>query len=346
MMRVYFIVYKCYCSTCHNEYTYSQRYWEFHFRPCRHFRIWLRQETDAEICMSFPIIHENYGHIITQKPSTQHCCANLQQRKHDRQATARIVTGKPGRTDMLAETIPHTSQYALVTGASRGIGRAIAESLAREGYHLYLTCRKSSDQLSALSEALAAQYDISCIPFTADMGNPSDVEKLSAQIPALDVLVNNAGISYIGLLHEMSVADWQEVMHTNLDAVFYTSRLAIPLMLQKHSGKIINISSVWGNVGASMEAAYSASKGGVNSFTRALARELAPSGIQVNAIACGVIDTDMNKCFSKEDIEILRQEIPADRIGQASEVAQMVVSLLKAPDYLTGQVIGLDGGWM
>ena len=117
-------------------------------------------------------------------------------------------------------------------------------------------------------------------------------------------------------------------------------------MITAGSGKIINISSVWGNVGASMEAAYSASKGGVNSFTRALAKELAPSGIQVNAIACGVIDTDMNSCFSAEDMEMLRQEIPADRIGQASEVAQMVVSLLNAPDYLTGQVIGLDGGWI
>ena len=247
---------------------------------------------------------------------------------------------------MLTENIPHTSRYALVTGASRGIGRAIAKSLAMEGYCLYLTCRKSTDQLAALAKTLTEQYGISCIPFTADMGNPSDVEKLFAQIPALDVLVNNAGISYVGLLHEMSVADWQEVMHTNLDAVFYTSRLAIPLMLRNHRGKIINISSVWGNVGASMEAAYSASKGGVNSFTRALARELAPSGIQVNAIACGVIDTDMNKCFSEEDMEILRQEIPADRIGQVTEVAQMVISLLKAPDYLTSQVIGLDGGWM
>ena len=184
------------------------------------------------------------------------------------------------------------------------------------------------------------------MPFAADMGNPDEVARIFVQIPSLSVLVNNAGISYIGLLHEMSVADWQSVMHTNLDALFYTSRLAIPLMLREHHGKIINISSVWGNVGASMEAAYSASKGGVNSFTRALAKELAPSGIQVNAIACGVIDTDMNSCFSAEDMEMLRQEIPADRIGQASEVAQMVVSLLNAPDYLTGQVIGLDGGWI
>ena len=250
---------------------------------------------------------------------------------------------------MLKENSNSTSRsagYALVTGASRGIGRAIAMRLAQEGYSLYLTCRHSPNQLATLAEELIDQYGISCVPFIADMGNPSDVERIFAQIPSLSVLVNNAGISYIGLIHEMSVADWQEVMHTNLDAVFYTSRLAIPLMLRSHNGKIINISSVWGNVGASMEAAYSASKGGVNSFTRALARELAPSGIQVNAIACGVIDTDMNRFFSMEDMEMLRQEIPADRIGQASEVAQMVVSLLEAPDYLTGQVIGLDGGWM
>lgn len=178
------------------------------------------------------------------------------------------------------------------------------------------------------------------------MGNCTDVERIFQQIPSLSVLVNNAGISYIGLLHEMTTADWQNIMRTNLDAVFYTSRLAIPLMLHDHAGKIINISSVWGNVGASMETAYSASKGGVNSFTKALAKELAPSGIQVNAIACGMIDTDMNQCFTDEDIEALRQEIPADRIGQSAEVAEMVVSLLHAPDYLTGQVIGLDGGWI
>lgn len=116
-------------------------------------------------------------------------------------------------------------------------------------------------------------------------------------------------------------------------------------MLRKHSGKIINISSVWGNVGASMEVAYSASKGAVNSFTKALAKELAPSNIQVNAIACGVIDTDMNRCFSPEEMETLRQEIPCDRIGAPAEAAQMVKSLLNAPAYLTGQVITLDGGW-
>ena len=143
----------------------------------------------------------------------------------------------------------------------------------------------------------------------------------------------------------MTVDEWQKVLNTNLSSAFYTCKYAVPLMLQKHSGRIINISSVWGTVGASMEAAYSASKGGLNSFTKAIAKELAPSNIQVNAIACGVIDTEMNQCFSEEERKALQDEIPADRFGSAEEVAQMVTSLLCAPDYLTGQIITLDGGW-
>ena len=246
---------------------------------------------------------------------------------------------------MAKENMPSTLKYALVTGASRGIGTAIAERLAQEGYHLYLTCRYSEEKLIELADHLAARHGISCTPVMADMGNSADVERLFARIDSLDVLINNAGVSYVGLLHEMSDADWREVMSTNLDALFYTCRHAIPLMLRSHSGKIINISSVWGNVGASTETAYSASKGGVNSFTKALAKELAPSGIQVNAIACGMIDTDMNRCFTEEELDTLRQEIPADRIGQTTEVAQMVSSLLHAPEYLTGQVVTLDGGW-
>jgi len=237
------------------------------------------------------------------------------------------------------------SKYALVTGASRGIGREIAKMLAAEGYHLYLTCIRSGQTLSALAAELSGRYHISCAPFVGDMGNADDVSALFSSIEDLDVLINNAGISYVGLLSEMSLTDWRKVMSTNLDAVFYTSRLAIPLMLHKHSGKIINISSVWGNVGASMEVAYSASKGAVNGFTKALAKELAPSNIQVNAIACGVIDTDMNRSFSPEEMEALRQEIPCDRIGTPAEAAQMVRNLLDAPAYLTGQVITLDGGW-
>lgn len=240
---------------------------------------------------------------------------------------------------------PVTHKTALVTGASRGIGRAVAEALAGEGYHLYLTCRHSETELTQLSYYLSKTFSVSCTPILADMGNPQDVERVFAEINQLTVLVNNAGISHVGLLHEMSPQQWQSLMDVNLNALFYTCRLAIPLMLQRHAGKILNISSIWGNVGASMEVAYSASKGGVNAFTKALAKELAPSGIQVNAIACGLIDTDMNRGFSAEDLEALRAEIPADRIGQPKEAARLVVALLNAPDYLTGQIVTLDGGW-
>ena len=238
------------------------------------------------------------------------------------------------------------NKTALVTGASRGIGRAIAKVLAGEGYHLYLTCLHSEAELTQLSCSLSESFHIQCTPILADMGNPQDVERVFAQIDELTALVNNAGVSHVGLLHEMSTQQWQSLMNINLNALFYTCRLAIPLMLKHHSGKILNISSVWGNVGASMEVAYSASKGGVNAFTKALAKELAPSGIQVNAIACGLIDTDMNRGFSREDLEQLRSEIPADRIGQPEEVAELALSLLTAPDYLTGQIITMDGGWI
>lgn len=234
---------------------------------------------------------------------------------------------------------------ALVTGASRGIGRAIAQTLAREGYRLFLTCRRSEKELTELSYRLSETYKIACTPIIADMGDIQSVNEVFAQIDDLTLLVNNAGVSHIGLLHEMTAEEWQSLMNVNLNALFYTCRLAIPMMLKRHEGKIINISSVWGNAGASMEVAYSASKGGVNAFTKALAKELAPSNIQVNAIACGVIDTDMNRCFSEEERSALREEIPADRFGQPSEVAELLLSVVNAPTYLTGQVITLDGAW-
>ena len=235
---------------------------------------------------------------------------------------------------------------ALVTGASRGIGRAIAETLAGAGYRLYLTCKHSAKELTQLSHHLSEIYHVATTPILADMGDIEAVNHVFSQIDDLTLLVNNASISHIGLLHEMSPEEWQSVMDINLNALFYTCRLAIPLMLKRHTGRIINISSVWGSVGASMEVAYSASKGGVNAFTKALAKELAPSGIQVNAIACGIIDTEMNSALSEEDLENLRAEIPADRIGHPHEVAKLLLSLAEAPDYLTGQVITLDGGWM
>ena len=234
----------------------------------------------------------------------------------------------------------------LITGASRGIGNACAKEFAKNGYDLYLTCLHSFDKLKALQQELTTQYGISCRIFTCDMSRYEDVALLFSEIKTLDVLINNAGVSYIGLLQDMTVAEWEAVLHTNLDSCFYTAKCAIPLMLSRKQGRILNVSSVWGSVGASMECAYSASKGGVNAFTRALAKELAPSNIQVNAVSFGMIDTDMNRCFSEEEKNALIDEIPACRIGSCKEAAALLLQLASAPAYLTGQVITMDGGWI
>lgn len=238
-----------------------------------------------------------------------------------------------------------SNQTALITGASRGIGRAAAECFAQAGYSLVLTCRKSIETLHACAEELTAKYEIPCLALQVDMGNEREVQALFSQIHRLDVLVNNAGIAHIGLLSQMTSKEWHQLFAVNLDSCFYTCRAAIPLMLQRHCGRIINISSVWGIHGASMEVAYSASKGGMNAFTKALAKELAPSGIAVNAICCGVIDTEMNACLSAEDLEALRKDIPADRLGSPREVAQLILQTAQAPMYMTGQLITIDGGW-
>lgn len=235
---------------------------------------------------------------------------------------------------------------ALVTGASRGIGRAIAVMLAAQGYDLYLTCNTNKALLEELGVRLAAEYGVCVRCYAFPIYDEEGVKRMFGDIPYLDVIVNNAGISYIGLLTDMSYGEWENVIATNLNGCFLTCRYGVPAMVRRKSGKIINISSVWGNVGASMEVAYSASKGGVNSFTRALAKELAPSNIQVNAIACGVIDTDMNKCFDEEEMAALVEEIPADRIGRPEEVAELVRMMCDANSYLTGQIINLDGGWI
>ena len=233
----------------------------------------------------------------------------------------------------------------LITGASRGIGKSIAYEFAQNGYDLYLTCKKNIEILEQLKVELEQTYSIKCHIFQCDMSNIGEVEQLFQAIPSLDVIVNNAGISHVGLLTDMSDLEWHNIMATNVDSLFHTSKYGIPKMLQNHRGKIINISSVWGNVGASMEVAYSASKGAVNSFTKALAKELGPSNIQVNAIACGMIDTDMNACFSEEDLHYIIEEIPADRMGHPKEVARLCYMLTEAPEYLTGQIITIDGGW-
>lgn len=234
---------------------------------------------------------------------------------------------------------------ALITGASRGIGRETALLFARNGWHLHLTCHSHPKELAQLQEEITSRYPVSCQIYCCDAGNFEEIKELFFKLDQLSLLINNAGMSYIGLLSEMEVTDWRRLMSTNLDSVFYTCKCAIPLFLKQGYGRILNVSSVWGNVGASMEAAYSASKGGINALTRALAKELAPSGIPVNAAAFGMIDTEMNACFSKEERDAICAEIPADRIASPAEAADMLFHLAEAPSYLTGQIISFDGGW-
>ncbi len=218
--------------------------------------------------------------------------------------------------------------------------------MAGEGYDLFLVCKNSEEKIKKLADALEQTHGISCQTAICDVSDSAQVETMIRQAGEIHVLINNAAISYVGLLTDMTLDQWQQMINTNLNSLFYLCRLVVPQMVRRREGKIINVSSVWGNVGASMEVAYSTAKGGVNSFTRALAKELAPSNVQVNAVAFGVIDTDMNVCFSKEDMEALRAEIPADRIGTAMEAGEMIRQIINAPSYMTGQIITMDGGWM
>lgn len=242
------------------------------------------------------------------------------------------------------------NKTVLITGASRGIGRAIARSFAKEGCRVIINCSRSESALLDLKEELENSYHSEVLASVGDISDYAYVEQLYQDICSrfhgVDILVNNAGISHIGLLSDMSIDEWNHIINTNLTSVFSTSKLAIPYMVHQKSGKIINISSVWGNVGASCEVAYSACKGGINAFTKALAKELAPSNIQVNAIACGVIDTRMNACFSDEERQELAEEIPAGRFGTPEEVAALALQLATGNEYLTGQIITLDGGWI
>ncbi len=269
-------------------------------------------------------------------------------------------------------------KIAMVTGASRGIGRAIAMALAADGWELILTCRNSLAELNSYAAELTEQFAVPTHAFACDMGSSAAVTDLFRHLEEIhlipSLLVNNAGIAHIGLLQDMTDAQWDELLRTNLSSVFYTCRAIIPLLLRRgcpsysdscsapaalsyaaasspadpvnSPGRIINISSVWGIAGASCEAAYSATKGGVNAFTRALAKELAPSGIPVNALAFGCIDTRMNDHLSPEEKAELTEEIPAGRFAHPKEAAAAVLQLVHAPSYLTGQVIAMDGGWL
>ncbi|SDB33634.1 elongation factor P 5-aminopentanone reductase [Eubacterium oxidoreducens] len=228
----------------------------------------------------------------------------------------------------------------LITGASHGIGKALAEKFSQEGYKLYLNGAHDASALCDVCNTLHAT------PLLYDISDPKQVEEMFFLIDRIDVLINNAGVSYIGLMQDMSYEDYARVMNTNLGGVFSCCQKAIPKMLSQGSGRIVNVTSVWGEVGASCEAVYSASKGGVNALTKALAKELAPSNIPVNAVSLGVIDTRMNHCFSKEEREALKEEIPAGRFASAKSAAEMIYSVATANSYLTGQIIRFDGGWI
>ena len=237
----------------------------------------------------------------------------------------------------------------VITGASRGIGKAIAIELAGKDTNIVINCVNNVDKLNEVKSIIEEKGSV-CETFIGDMGNYSDVQKMFdmclQRFGQVDVLINNAGISVVGLFQDMGENEWHRICNTNIDSVFNCFHFAVKDMMKRHCCKIINISSVWGLYGASCEVAYSATKGAVNSFTRALAKELAPSGIQVNAVACGAIDTEMNSHLSDDDKAELAEEIPAGRFGDPQEVAELVKSLSGMNSYLTGQIITLDGGWI
>ena len=232
-------------------------------------------------------------------------------------------------------------KIALVTGGSGGIGTAVCRSLAAAGY----TVGVGSFRAREKAEALAAE--IGGFPAYADVSKPEEVEAMFAAAGEVELLVNNAGVAHYGLITDLSYADWRDLMAVNLDGAFLCCRAAVPGMVRRKKGNIIIVSSMWGQVGASCEAAYSASKSGLCGLTKALAKELAPSGIRVNCVAPGVVRTPMLKDFTEEDLENLRLETPLERLGEPEDVAELVAYLAsEKARFMTGQVIGLNGGFV
>ena len=232
----------------------------------------------------------------------------------------------------------------LITGASRGIGFAACRGFLEAGWQVF-ACARDIQLLTKLCE----EYP-SLVPIVCDLRDPQKIDHLFDTINMhtdhLDAVINNAGISHIGLIQDMTTDEWDELMDTNLRAPLLIIKAALPGMLRMHEGVIVNISSMWGTYGASCEAAYSASKGGLNAFTKALAKELAPSGIRVNAIAAGAIDTSMNAFLSPEERKQLESEIGLGRLGRPEEVVDLILYLCsEKSSYLTGAVIPLDGGY-
>lgn len=236
-----------------------------------------------------------------------------------------------------------SGKTVLITGGSRGIGAAAARAFAAEGYRVAVGYLHSRDR----AEALAAE--IGGMAVRADVGEEEQVremvDKVLDNFCQLDILVCNAGVAWQGLLTDMTMKDWRQVMAADLDSVFLCCRTVLPHFIHRKAGKILTVSSMWGQVGASCEVAYSAAKAGVIGFTKALAKEVAPSGITVNCVAPGAIDTEMNAHLGPEALEMLAEETPLGRLGRPEEVARTLLFLAsEQADFLTGQVLSPNGG--
>lgn len=241
-------------------------------------------------------------------------------------------------------------KVALVTGASRGIGSAIAQQLSSLGANVVINYSKDEEGALNTLEKIKEKGGYGAI-IKGDISNYKEakslVEETVKRFGKLDILINNAGISKVGLFMDQSEEDIDSMIDVNLKGAVNVTHFAIKYLLNSKEASIINISSIWGNVGASCEVLYSLTKGGINTFTKALAKELAPSGIRVNAISPGVINTSMNKWLSEEEEEQLKNEIPMGRFGEASEIAKTVVFLCSSQSsYITGQIITVDGGML
>lgn len=237
----------------------------------------------------------------------------------------------------------------LITGAARGIGAAAAELCAARGWDVALGCRVNLEKAQALAGRLATEYHVRTLAVAADVARADRVEEMFARVEAalgpVDVLVNNAGIAQVGLFTDLGEADWDRVFDVNCKGAFLCCRRALPAMLSAHRGCIVNVSSMWGQVGASCEVAYSAAKAAVIGLTKALAKEVGPSGIRVNCVAPGVIETDMNAALSAADRAALAEETPLCRLGTAREAAEAIVWLAEEKSaFVTGQVLAPNGG--